>query len=205
MDRLRFASEGDKSETISRLPSRETAAGERGAASRPSIRSNQGRKLGEGVGRNLVGTTTLSLKRLLKEARGHGAVGGNTPPSRTSESPNRVTGPVSSCIPKMPTFSAAPEANTPFLPITAVVKPGSMRVIDISSQQMNSVEVDNWFSLPMKLPKPPKKSRSTKTGLFGRLDFTSKVSKVRDPLAKVGPVVVLSYLTSPRTRPVTAR
>src|SRR5215813_14585608 len=76
MDRLRFASEGDKSETISRLPSRETAAGERGAASRPSIRRNQGRKLGEGVGRNLVGTTTLSLNRLLKEARGHGAVGG---------------------------------------------------------------------------------------------------------------------------------
>src|SRR5215813_5389481 len=204
MDRLRFASEGDKSETISRLPSRETAAGERGAASRPSIRSNQGRKLGEGVGRNLVGTTTLSLNRLLKEARGHGAVGGNTPPSRTSESPSRVVGPVSSVIPKMPTFSARPDTNTPFLPITAAVKPGSMAVIGTSSQQMNSVEVDSWFSLPMKLPKPAKKSRSTKTGLFGRLDFTSSVSRVRTPKAKVGPVVRLVYLMSPRTGPVTA-
>jgi hypothetical protein len=28
---------------------------------------------------------------------------------------------------------------------------------------------------------PPKKSRSTKTGLFGRFDFTSNVSKVRTP------------------------
>ena len=124
--------------------------------------------------------------------------------STYSLSPSRVVGPLASVIPKMPTFSAAAEANTPFLPITVVTKLGSMSVRYISSQQMNSVLVDNWFSLPMKLPKPPKKSRSTKTGLFGRLDYTSKVSKVRDPLAKVGPVWV-SYLTSPRTRPVTAR
>ena len=70
---------------------------------------------------------------------------------------------------------------------------------------MNSVEVDNWFSLPMALGLPPKKSRSTKTGLFGRFDFTSKVNRVRKPKVKVGPVVKLVYLTSPATWPVTAR
>src|SRR5262249_34690139 len=48
-----------------------------------------------------------------------------------------------------------------------------------------------------------KKSRLTKTGLFGRFDFTSKVSKVRTPRLKVGPVVRLVYLTSPMTCPVT--
>src|SRR5262249_56050772 len=81
--------------------------------------------------------------------------------------------------------------------ITAGIKWALIRSIAISSQQMNSVAVDSWFSLPMKLPKPPKKSRSTKTGLFGRLDFTSKVSSVRNPLLKIGPVVRLEYLTSP--------
>jgi len=42
------------------------SAGERRAASRPSIRSNQGRKLGEGSGRKCVGTGLLLLNRLLK-------------------------------------------------------------------------------------------------------------------------------------------
>jgi hypothetical protein len=43
------------------------------------------------------------------------------------------------------------DTNTPFLPIIAVVKSGLMVVIGTSSQQMNSVEVDNWFSLPIVL------------------------------------------------------
>ena len=93
----------------------------------------------------------------------------------------------------------------PFCPSCVVVKSALMAVSGISSQQMNSVEVDNWFSLPIALGLPPKKSRSTKIGLFGRLDLTSKVSKVRAPRVKVGPVVRLVYLTSPRTWPVTAR
>src|SRR5215470_3854172 len=160
--------------------------------------------MGDLVGRKRVATGTLLLNRLLKNARGQGATGGNTPPSRVPASPSRVVGPVSSVIPKMPTFVAGADTNTPFLPINAVVKFGSIWVIAISSQQMNSVAVDTWFSLPMTLPKPPKKSRSTKTGLFGRFDFTSKVSRVRTPRAKVGPVVRLVYLMSPRTRPVTA-
>ena len=126
----------------------------RGSVRRPSDRNNQGRKLGDGVGRKRVGTGTLLLNNPLKEARGHGAAevdAGNTPPSRTSESPSRVVGPVSSVIPKMPTFVAGADTNTPFLPINAVVKFGSIWVIGTSSQQMNSVEVDNWFSLPIAL------------------------------------------------------
>ena len=73
------------------VPMPDTAAGkERGAASAaPQTRINQGKKLGDGVGRNFVGTGTLLLNRPVKEARGQGAVGGNTPPSRTSESPNK--------------------------------------------------------------------------------------------------------------------
>src|SRR6516165_6536658 len=78
-------------------------------------------------------------------------------------------------------------------PINVVVRAGLIEVIGTSSQQMNSVEVDNWFSLPMLLGLPPKKSRSTKTGLFGRFDLTSKVSKVKTPRVKVGPVVRLVY------------
>jgi hypothetical protein len=111
-----------------------------------------------------VGAGTLLLNRLLKDARGQGAVGGNTPPSKVSASPSRVVGPVSSVIPKMPTFVAGADTNTPLRPINVVVKAGLIEVIDTSSQQMNSVEVDNWFSLPIALWLPPKKSRSTKTG-----------------------------------------
>ena len=118
------------------------------------------------------------------EARGQGpgatAAPGNVPPSRTSESPSRVTGPVLSDW-VIATFTAGADTNTPFLPIVVVVKSVLMSVIGTSSQQMNSVEVDNWFSLPIVLGLPPKKSRSTKTGLFGRFDFTSNVSKVRTP------------------------
>ena len=116
-------------------------------------------------------------------AEGNPSSGGFSPPSWVSASPSRVVGPVSSVIPKMPTFVDGADTNTPFLPINAVVKFRSIWVIGISSQQMNSVDVDTWFSLPIWLPKPPKKSRSTKTGLFGRFDFTSKVSKVRSPWA----------------------
>src|SRR6516162_2986811 len=172
-----------------------------GGASRPSDRNNQGRKIDDGAGRKRVGTGTLLLNRLLKDARGQGAVGGNTPPSRVSARPSRVVGPVESVIPKMPTFVAGADTNTPLRPMSVVVKAGLIEVIDTSSQQMNSVEVDNWFSLPIALGLPPKKSRSTKTGLFGRFDFTSRVNKVRKPLVKVGPVVRLVYLTSPRTCP----
>ena len=68
---------------------------------------------------------------------------------------------------------------------------------------MKCVEVDSWFSLPIVLGLPPKKSRSTKTGLFGRLDFTSKVSKVRNAWVPAMPVGV--YLAFPKTLPVTAR
>jgi hypothetical protein len=178
--------------------------GERDGARRPSIRIHQGNGLGDGVGTNVVGTGTLLLDRPVKEARGQGALGGNTPPSRTSESPSKVTGPVVSVIPSMPTFVAGADTNTPFLPITAVVKSVLMAVTGTSSQQLNSVEVDNWFSLPIALGLPPKKSRSTKVGKFGRLDSTSNVRKVRSPWVKVGPVVRLLYLTSPMTCPVTA-
>src|SRR5246127_3661393 len=166
----------------------------RGAALAAPHTGHQGRKLGDGVGRKRVDTGTLLLNRLLNETRAVGAAAG---PSRVSASPSRVVGPVSSEIPKMPTFVAGADTNTPLRPITVVVKSGLIEVIGISSQQMNSVEVDNWFSLPIALGLPPKKSRSTKTGLFGRLDFTSKVNKVSAPRVKVGPVVRLVYLISP--------
>ena len=91
-------------------------------------RNNYGRKLGDGVGRKCVGTGTLLLNKLLKETR---------PPkfSTVPESPSRVVGPVSSDTPKIPTFVAGAETNTPVL----------IAVIATSPQQMNSVEVDNWF------------------------------------------------------------
>ena len=71
--------------------------GERGGVGRPSNRDNQGSKLGAAVGVKCgIGgpsTGTLELNRPLKEARGQAATGGNTPPSRTSASPSRGTGP----------------------------------------------------------------------------------------------------------------
>src|SRR6516165_8571573 len=105
----------------------------------------------------------------------------------------------------MPTFFAGADTTTPVRPINTVVKSGLIEVIGTSTQQMNSVVVDNWFSLPMLLGLPPKKSRSTKTGLLGRLDFTSSVNKVKSPVATVGlPVTAPVYLISPATCPVTA-
>ena len=80
----------------------------------------------------------------------------------------------------------------------------SMSVIRTSSQQMNSVKVDNWFSFPIALGLPPKKkSRPTKIGLFGRCEFTSSVSKLRKSALKLGPVVRLVYRTSSATCPLT--
>ena len=56
---------------------------EQGAALAAPHRNNQGRKLGDGVGRKCVGTATLLLNRLLKETR--------VPKfSWVSESPSRV-------------------------------------------------------------------------------------------------------------------
>ena len=49
------------------------------------------------------------------------------------------------------TALALADPNTPFMPIIAAVKSGLMVVIGISSQQMNSAEIDNWFSLPIVL------------------------------------------------------
>jgi hypothetical protein len=68
----------------------------------------------------------------------------------------------------------------PSRPIVVVVKSALIASSAISSQQMKCVEIDVWSSLPIVLGLPPKKSRSTKTGLFGWLDATSKVSTMRN-------------------------
>jgi len=117
----------------------------------PPNRNNQGKKIDDGAGRKRVGTGTLLLNRPVKEARGHEAVGGKVVPSRNSASPSRVTFPDASEIPACWTFSAWSDTNTPFLPMNWVVKAPLIEVIGISSQQMNSVNVDNWFSLPIVL------------------------------------------------------
>lgn len=117
-----------------------------GPRSPPLSRNNQGKKLGDGVGRNFVATGTLVLNRLSKVFRSGKAV---VVPSLVSDSPSRVVGPLSSVIPKMPTFVAWSDTTTPFLPIKVEFKLPSINLIGISSQQMNSVVVDNWFSLPI--------------------------------------------------------
>jgi hypothetical protein len=49
------------------------------------------------------------------------------------------------------TALALADPSTPLMPIIAAVKSGLMVVIGTSFKQMNSTEVDNWFSLPIVL------------------------------------------------------
>jgi hypothetical protein len=67
---------------------------EKGAALAAPHRNNQGKKLGDCVGRKRDGAATLLLNRLLKETRA-------PPSSWVSESPSRLVGPDSSVIPKI--------------------------------------------------------------------------------------------------------
>src|ERR1700730_4906944 len=74
-------------------------------------------------GSNSVRTGTLSLYSEVKYER---ALAPGTGPSVVSMSPSSVTGPSSSSIPAHRTFSAGPEMTTPFLPMTKVLRAGSM-------------------------------------------------------------------------------